>query len=80
MNPKKWLWVGISIALLNPVFGGIIVGIAMLTEPNLKKQGKITIVLSVIWFFVVLNILIWLKQHCGTTGIYLDTIKYVPVK
>lgn len=80
MNPKKWFWVGMLIALLNPVFGGIIVGIAMLTEPNLKKQGKLTIVLSVIWFFVVLNILILVKQHYGTSNIYLDTIKFVPVK
>jgi len=38
---KKWLWLGIVVAIINPVFAGLILGLAFLTEPEMKKEAKI---------------------------------------
>ena len=52
-KPKKWLWAGIVIALLNPIFSGLILGSLYLTEPDLKKYGKIILALAVVWGAIV---------------------------
>lgn len=60
---KKWLWTGLIIALLNPIFSGLILGVVFLSEPQLKKQGRIVLVVAVIWgalFFYLSN---WLASH-----------------
>lgn len=46
---KKLFWLGITIALLNPVFSGLILGFVFWTEPELKKEAKIILVLSLVW-------------------------------
>ena len=38
---KKLFWTAILIALLNPVFAGFIVAAAFLSEPGLRREGKI---------------------------------------
>ena len=46
---KKWLWVGVVIAILNPVFSGLILGALYLTEPGLKKYGRVILAAAVVW-------------------------------
>lgn len=46
---KKWFWVGLLIALLNPIFSGLIIGSFYLTEPSLKKYGRIILAAAIIW-------------------------------
>jgi len=46
---KKWLWLGIFIALLNPVFAGLILGAVYLSEPELKKEGWIVATIAILW-------------------------------
>jgi formate/nitrite transporter FocA (FNT family) len=60
---KKWLWVGIIIAFLNPIFSGLILGIAFWTEPGLKKEGKIVLAVSVIWGLMAIYLSRWLVRQ-----------------
>jgi len=46
---KKWLWLGIFVALLNPVFAGLLLGAVYLSEPELKKEGRIIAAISILW-------------------------------
>jgi len=46
---KKWLWLGIFVALLNPVFAGLILGSVYLSEPELKKEGRIVATIAILW-------------------------------
>lgn len=57
---KKWLWIGIVIALLNPVFSGLILGIAFWTEPELKKEAKIILAIVVVWGIILSYLSNWL--------------------
>ncbi|MBL7155130.1 MAG: hypothetical protein ISS88_01325 [Candidatus Portnoybacteria bacterium] len=57
---KKWFWLGIIIALLNPIFSGLIIGLAFWTEPELKKEAKIILAIAVIWGIIALYLVRWL--------------------
>lgn len=57
---KKWLWLGVIIALLNPIFSGLIIGLAFWTEPELKKEAKIILAIAVIWGIIALYLTRWL--------------------
>ena len=57
---KKWLWLGIIIALLNPIFSGLIIGLAFWTEPELKKDSKIVLAIAIIWGIIALYLTRWL--------------------
>ena len=46
---KKWLWLGILIALINPVFAGLILGAVYLSEPELRREGKIVAAVAILW-------------------------------
>jgi len=46
---KKLGWAGIFIAVLNPVFAGLILGALFLTEPKLRRFGVATAAISIIW-------------------------------
>lgn len=57
---KKWLWLGIAIAILNPVFSGLIIGLAFWTEPELKRESKIVLAVAIIWGLTFSYLLRWL--------------------
>lgn len=61
-SKQKWLVLGIIIALVNPIFSGLIVSFGFLTEPTLRKQGKIVLVVSLVWSVVLAIIMNWLKK------------------
>ncbi|MBL7053495.1 MAG: hypothetical protein ISS02_02470 [Candidatus Portnoybacteria bacterium] len=60
---KKWFWLGITIALLNPVFSGIILGIAFWTEPDLKKESRIILGISIVWGIIFVYLSRWLMSQ-----------------
>ena len=46
---RKWGLAGILIAVLNPVFAGLIFGALLLTESKLKKLGAAVAIISIVW-------------------------------
>lgn len=53
-SKKRLIAIATIIAFLNPIFSGLIMGIWMLLESNLKKEGKIVIAISIIWGLIIL--------------------------
>lgn len=45
---KFFLW-AVIIAALNPIFSGLVLGLVMLTEPELKREGRIVTLFSLAW-------------------------------
>ncbi len=60
---KKWFYMGITIALLNPIFSGIILGVAFWTEPELKKESRIILGLSIVWGIIFIYLSRWLMSQ-----------------
>lgn len=60
-SKKKWFIIGIIIAILNPIFSGLIMSFAFLTEPKLRKEGKILLVISFVWAIIMAYLIEWLK-------------------
>lgn len=60
---KKWLYLGIVIAILNPVFAGLILGLALLTEPEMKKEAKIILGVAIVWGIVYSYLVNWLTAQ-----------------
>lgn len=52
-SKKKWFIIGIIIAILNPIFSGLVISYGFLTEPKLRKEGKIILVVSIVWAIVL---------------------------
>lgn len=48
-SKKKWLWLGILVAVLNPVFAGLIMGAVYLSEPELHKEGRWVAGIAILW-------------------------------
>lgn len=61
-SKKKWFIIGIIIAVLNPIFSGLVVSYAFLTEPKLRKEGKIILVISLLWAIVLAYLMEALKR------------------
>ena len=61
-SKRKWFIVGIVIALLNPIFSGLVIAYAFLTEPKLRKEGKIILIISFVWAIILAYLIEWLKS------------------
>lgn len=48
-SKKKWLWLGILVAVVNPVFAGLIIGAVYLSEKELQKEGRLVAGIAIIW-------------------------------
>lgn len=53
-NKKKWLWVGVIIALINSLAGVILGLVLWRTEPKLKSDGQLITVIALMVFVVEL--------------------------
>jgi len=62
-SKRKWFIVGIIIAILNPIFSGLVISYAFLTEPRLRKEGRILLIISFAWAIVLAYIIEWLKSR-----------------
>ncbi|MEK7160658.1 MAG: hypothetical protein AAB724_01375 [Patescibacteria group bacterium] len=51
---KKWLWLGILVALLNPIVAGLIMGAVYLSEPELHREGRLVAAIAIIWGAILL--------------------------
>ena len=51
-SKKNWFYVGLIIAVLNPIFAGLIMGVFFSTEENLKKEGRIVLLVAIIFGFI----------------------------
>lgn len=49
MPTKKWLWVGLAVAFLNPIFSGFILGALYVSEPSLRRYGRLVLGFSAVW-------------------------------
>ena len=54
---NKFFLMAIIIAILNPVFSGLILGFLMLSEPDLKREGRVVLLFSVVWGAIALLLL-----------------------
>ena len=61
-SKKKWFIVGIIIAILNPIFSGLVISYVFLTEPKLRREGKIILIISFIWAIILAYLIDWLKR------------------
>lgn len=61
-SKKKWFIVGIIIAILNPIFSGLVISYAFLTEPKLRREGKIILIISFVWAIILAYLIDWLKR------------------
>ncbi len=50
---RLFFW-AVIIAVLNPIFSGLILGLVMLTEPELKREGRVVTFFSIAWGIIVL--------------------------
>jgi formate/nitrite transporter FocA (FNT family) len=62
-SKKKWLWLGVIIALVNPIFSGLIIGLAFWTEPRLKKEAKTILAISIVWGLIIIYLSRWLIEQ-----------------
>ncbi len=49
ISRKKLVWLGILVALINPIFSGLIMGAVYLSEPELRSAGKIISAIAIFW-------------------------------
>lgn len=61
-SKKKLFIAGIIIAILNPIFSGLVISFVFLTEPNLRKEGKIILVISFVWAVILAYLIELLKK------------------
>ncbi|MFN3301928.1 MAG: hypothetical protein ACK413_02820 [Patescibacteria group bacterium] len=48
-SKQKLIIVGLLITIINPLFAGLIYGLFLLSEPDLKKEGRLILILSLLW-------------------------------
>lgn len=60
-SKKKLFIAAIIIAILNPIFSGLILSFVFITEPKLRKEGKILLVISFIWAIILAYLIDWLE-------------------
>lgn len=61
-SKRKWFIMGLIIAILNPIFSGLIIAYGFLTESKLRKEGKIILIVSFVWAVLLAYIIEWLKS------------------
>ncbi|MDO8500093.1 MAG: hypothetical protein Q7S66_05590 [bacterium] len=54
INKNRLFFWSVVIVILNPFFSGLILGLFMISEPELKKEGRIVTLFSILWGVIVL--------------------------
>ena len=54
----RWFFWAVIITVLNPIFAGIIVGLLMMSEPELRKEGRVVTVFACAWGLIALALLV----------------------
>lgn len=58
ISRSRWLHGALAIAILNPIFSGLILGVLMWRSPGLEKEGRIVTLFSLAWGAVVILLLL----------------------
>lgn len=53
-SKKRWFYIGVAIAILNPIVSGLILGVFFWRESEMQREGKIITIVSAVWGAVVL--------------------------
>lgn len=59
---KKWFYLSLLVAFLNPSFSGLILGLGFLSEKDTRKEAKIILVFSIIWAALAYLIVNWFQK------------------
>lgn len=62
---KKWLWVGLVIALFLPPVPGFIFGFSLLTEKPYRREAVIIIAWTIVWTIFMF----WLAHYVIGAGL-----------
>ena len=62
-SKKKLFIAAIIIAIVNPIFSGLIMSFVFLTEPKLRKEGKILLIISFVWAIILAYIIDWIESR-----------------
>ncbi len=54
IRKNRFFFWAVVIAILNPLFSGLILGLVMLSEPELKREGSVVALFSIVWGIIVL--------------------------
>ena len=49
IRKNRFFFWAVIIAVLNPIFAGLILGLVMLSEPGLRREGRVVILFSIAW-------------------------------
>lgn len=60
---KKLFYLGLAIAILNPIFSGLVFGVFLLDEPKFRKEARIITFVSVIWGLISLYAVYYLQKY-----------------
>jgi len=60
-SKKKLFIAAIIIAILNPIFSGLILSFVFITESKLRKEGKILLIISFVWAIILAYLIDWLE-------------------
>jgi len=54
VDKNRWFYWALAVAILNPIFAGLIMGMMFLREPEMKREGAIVMTFSLIWGTIAL--------------------------
>ena len=54
IKKSRWFYGALAITILNPIFAGLIMGILLLREPEMRREGAIITIFSLIWGAIML--------------------------
>ncbi|MBI2639352.1 MAG: hypothetical protein HYW90_00455 [Candidatus Sungbacteria bacterium] len=57
IRKNRFFFLAVIIAILNPVFSGLVLGLFMLFEPDFKKEGRIVLLFSIAWGIIAMLLL-----------------------
>lgn len=58
---RLFLW-AVVITILNPLFSGLILGLVMLSEPDLKREGRAVTLFAVVWGALALTLFMRFRE------------------
>ena len=54
INKNRFFFWAVIIAILNPLLSGLVLGVFMLSQPDLKREGRIVTLFAIAWGIIVL--------------------------
>lgn len=54
ISKNRFFFWAVIIAAFNPILSGMILGLFMMSQPELKKEGRIVTLFSAVWGLIVL--------------------------